>query len=185
MSGYSKYYFSTCIEFDLTDDTENTCHRIFSAFGKYRKLQLQFILEFTFPEYYKTGHIDGELAELIKKYRKDYTASVFKNPMFFGWLPQCSVQDKLTEDLLNKQLCGGTKDFIVYLLKTTYPRFFNCTSPIEAIDTSEATKETDENLKAELESTIQKADETVEDEDFLYTIRHQFDHMNISASVDN
>lgn len=185
MSGNSKYYFSTCIEFDLTDDTENICHRIFSAFGKYRKLQLQFILEFTFPEYYRTGHIDSELAELIKKYRKDYSASVFKNPMFFGWLPQCNVQDKLSEDLLNKQLCGGAKDFIVYLLKTTYPHFFNSTSPIKASDSNEAAKEVTENLTVEPKGTDQENEEPDEDEDFLYTIRHQFDHMNISASVNN
>lgn len=185
MAVISKYFTTTCIDLDLTDATENTCNEIFKAFGKYRKLQLQFLLEFTFPEFYKTGHIDEPLAKLIKKYKKDFPAKRAKNPVFFGWSYQGGHKEQLSDDLLNRQLCGGAKDFIVYLLKATYPHFFNNESPVAAItadDTLEATLS--ENVLDLQENEVENEDSD-DDEDFLQAIRHQFDHMNTRATISN
>lgn len=170
MATKNRHYSSTCIDFDKNDETELTCFEIFNAFGKFRKLQLQFLLTSHFPDYYKTGKVDGKLKELTERFEKEYSPVIAKNPMFFGWCYLDNVGDKLSDDLFNRILRGGSKDFIVYLLKKTYPYMFKeANTPYEATPKVEATAPPDNEIK--------ESDET-ENEAFLKMLSHQFDHMN-------
>lgn len=179
MAGKSRFFNTTCICFNSSDKVESQCYKIFDFFGRYKKLQLQFLLASNFPEYYKTGIINDELNGLIEKYKKDYNFDKTDAPLFFGWKYIDDEQDQRSDVLLNKKLGGGAKDFIVYLLTKTYPYMFE--DNYDVIETVNPQKSKDNSDNFVMEITPDEEDDD-EDKDFLYMIRHQFDHMNISTS---
>lgn len=174
MAQKNKYFSSTCIDFNLNDETELICNNIFNAFGRYKKLQLQFLLTSHFPEYYQTGHIDGELRELVNRFQRDFYPNPAKNPIFFGWCYHDSGADRLSDDLLNRMLCGGAKDFIVYLLTTTYGYMF------PSVSSATVHKETLNPPATQKHSKKAPTDDLSDSntDQFLKTLSHQFDHMN-------
>jgi len=161
MSRKSMCYTTTCIELRSVVETEARCYEILNSFGKYRKVLLQFLLTYRFPEYYKTGKINIELNDLIKNFSKDFVPKADGIPVFFGWHYLENPTDKLSDALLNKMLRGGAKDFIVYLMTSTLSFAFSQGSENTVIT---ATPEDDSD-----------DDETI---DFMRTVSHQFDHMN-------
>lgn len=163
MAPKSRYFNTTCIDLNPNDETELRCREIFDAFGRYKKMFLQFLMTERFKTYYATGQIDEELNTLIEQYQKDFNRSAAANPVFFGWSYLDNEKDRLSDDLLNRMLCGGAKDFIVYLLTTSLPYSFSSAVAVNEISTPQAgTKETSQSNDDEIE--------------FMRASLHQFDH---------
>lgn len=118
-------YGATAIDMNGSTSEERECIELLKTLGKGKRAFLQTTLIYRFPEYFKTGEINDELADLIKKFSKPFVIEQSEYTAYFGWHINENRYDSAACELLNRKLGGGAKDFIVYILSSSHPLFFN------------------------------------------------------------
>lgn len=160
----STCYSTTCIGLNRENDIEAKCKRLLDTLGKGKKAFLLATLIYRFPEYFRTGEVNGELSSLIDRYKKPLERVRTDAPVFFGWHYNEYVHDKYAHELLNDYLEGGSKDFIVYVLSTSLPFFFGNDADIPekrpvkkevpSVTVPTEDKESDSNDEYEIEDRV-------------------------------
>lgn len=146
---------TTAFVFD-DSNTEQNCMNFINAFDKGKKQMLIVMTNLVFPEYFIPGNKLEDCPSLVEKVKELYEPFVItksESTVFFGWNKDYEDQKKMYF-LLNKELQGGAKKFIIEILTTLIPTLAN-----DSISYSPYSKEVLSSLSHSLEKERQENEE--------------------------
>lgn len=146
---------TTAFVFD-DSNTEQNCMNFINAFDKGKKQMLIVMTNLVYPEYFIPGNKLEDCPSLVEKVKELYEPFVItksESTVFFGWNKDYEDQKKMYF-LLNKELQGGAKKFIIEILTTLIPTLAN-----NSISYSPYSKEVLSSLSHSLEKERQEKEE--------------------------
>lgn len=146
---------ATAFVFD-DSNTEQNCMNFINAFDKGKKQMLIVMTNLVYPEYFISGNKLEDCPSLVEKVKELYEPFVItesESTVFFGWNKDYEDQKKMYF-LLNKELQGGAKKFIIEILTTLIPTLAN-----DSISYSPYSKEVLSSLSHSLEKERQENEE--------------------------
>lgn len=133
MDDKNKGLLVTCLAFDLTVPAEYKCFKILSSLGSYVKLFVKTAIYTCYGNEvtserdesgkYSVSVTGKNLKECVEKFKKPYVRSKSKDLIYLNWNVHDETEMSCVHVLMT--LSGGTKEFIMDLLRQFYPLMFS------------------------------------------------------------